>query len=179
MSFKQCLQAADRLAEKFESCFCALFCESLLVTNLFLCDVFQVWDLDKIDASDSFDVTVYECPIDTVVCAPDKRLVFVKNYNKGYQYVDIFGIDIWNISTGNSATFLPVGRYGKLIQMEVSKNSSSSSSSWLVRVIAVVKRALVYQMYDSIVGLIYRCDSDPTSATYRLSSDAKVFSASR
>lgn len=80
----------------------------------------KVWDLDKVDMTDALDVTVYECPIDTMVCCPDRRLVFVKNYNKGYQNVDSFGIDTWNISTGNIVTFLPLGRYGKLIQMEVS-----------------------------------------------------------
>lgn len=83
-------------------------------------------------------MTVYECPIDTIVCAPERRLVFVKNYNKGYQYVDIFGIDIWNVSTGSTATFLPVGRYGKLIQMEVSNvvaacsDVASSSAYYIV-----------------------------------------------
>ena len=95
--------------------YCLLSVDCMLVCV----DVFKLWDLDKIDISDAMDMTVYECPIDTMVRVPDRRIVFVKNYNKGYQYVDSFGIDIWNVSTGNSMTFLPPGRYGKLIQMEV------------------------------------------------------------
>lgn len=78
-----------------------------------------MWDLDKIDVIDALDVTVYECPIDTMVCSNERRLIFVKNYSKGYQHVDSFGLDIWNMNTGSNVTFLPLARYGKLIQMEV------------------------------------------------------------
>jgi len=80
----------------------------------------QVWDLDKVDVADVVDVAVYECPIDSMVCAAERQLIFVKTSSKALQYVDSFGIDIWNASCGKSITFLPFGRYGKLLQMEVS-----------------------------------------------------------
>jgi len=80
----------------------------------------EVWDLDKINVTDVDDVTLYECPVDSMVCSTQQRLVFVKTASKGLQYVDSFGIDIWNASSGKITPFLPFGRYGKLLQMEVS-----------------------------------------------------------
>jgi len=82
-----------------------------------------VWDLDKVNVADVADAAVYECPVDSMVCSTERRLVFVKTSSKGLQYVDSFGIDIWNASSGISIPFLPFGRYGKLLQMEVGKNS--------------------------------------------------------
>jgi len=79
----------------------------------------QVWDLDKVDVTDVSDDAVYECPVDSMVCVTDRRLVFVKTASKGLQYVDSFGIDIWNASSGKMTPFLAFGRYGKLLQMEV------------------------------------------------------------
>jgi len=67
------------------------------------------------------DAEVYECPVDSMVCSAKRRLVFVKTSSKGLQFVDSFGIDIWNVSSGNSVPFLAFGRYGKLLQMEVSQ----------------------------------------------------------
>ena len=37
----------------------------------------------------------------------------------GYKFLDCFGIDIWNISTGSCQCYLPFGQYGQLLQMEV------------------------------------------------------------
>jgi len=68
---------------------------------------------------DAVDAAVYECPVDSMVCCSQRRLVFVKTASKGLQYVDSFGIDIWNASSGSSIRFLAFGRYGKLLQMEV------------------------------------------------------------
>jgi len=68
------------------------------------------------------DAAVYEFPVDSMVCSTQRRLVFVKTSSKGLQYVDSFGIDIWNASSGKSIPFLTFGRYGKLLQMEVSLN---------------------------------------------------------
>jgi len=82
----------------------------------------EVWDLDKVDVSDVVDAPVYKCPVDSMVCANDRQLVFVKTSSKGLRYVDSFGIDIWNASSGKSIPFLPFGRYGKLLQMEVSQH---------------------------------------------------------
>jgi len=78
-----------------------------------------VWDLDKLDVSNIVDELVYECPVDTMVCSTQRRLVFVKSASKGLQYVDSFGLDVWNVNSGKSAHFLMFGRYGKLLQMEV------------------------------------------------------------
>jgi len=74
------------------------------------------------DIADVLDAPVYECPVDSMVYSTQRRLVFVKTSNKGLQYVDSFGIDIWNASSGKSIPFLAFGRYGKLLQMEVSRN---------------------------------------------------------
>jgi len=70
--------------------------------------------------TDEVDASVYECPIDSMVSCSQRRLVFVKTSSKGLQYVDSFGIDVWNASSGKSVCFLPFGRYGKLLQMDVS-----------------------------------------------------------
>jgi len=70
--------------------------------------------------ADVVDAAVYQCPVDSMVCSTERRLVFVKTSSKSLQYVDSFGIDIWNASSGKSFPFLPFGRYGKLLQMEVS-----------------------------------------------------------
>ena len=88
----------------------------------------KVWDLNKIKVKDAIDVRVYECPVDTVCCAPGVRTAFVKSgyslsSTKGYQYLDSFGIDMWNVGTGNCEPFLPFNRYGKLLQMEVSPDA--------------------------------------------------------
>ena len=80
----------------------------------------QVWDLDKVDTADVLDSVLYECPVENMVCSTHRRLVFVKTSIKGLQYVDSFGIDIWNASSGKTVPFLTFGRYGKLLQMEVS-----------------------------------------------------------
>ena len=72
------------------------------------------------DMADAVDAAVYECPVDSMVCSRQRCLVFVKTSSKGLQYVDSFGIDIWNASSGKSVPFLTFGRYGKLLQMEVS-----------------------------------------------------------
>jgi len=69
--------------------------------------------------ADVVDTVVYECPVDSMVCSSQRRLIFVKTSSKGLQYVDSFGIDIWNASSGKNIPFLTFGRYGKLLQMEV------------------------------------------------------------
>lgn len=81
--------------------------------------LWQLWDLDKMGMADAVDALVYECPVDSMVCCTQRRLVFVKTAGKGLQYVDSFGIDVWNASSGNSVPFLAFGRYGKFLQMEV------------------------------------------------------------
>lgn len=88
----------------------------------------KVWDLDKVNVKDALEATVYECPVDTVCCASDVRVAFVKSWyglssTKGYQYLDSFGIDMWNLGTGNCESFLPFNRYGKLLQIEVSSDA--------------------------------------------------------
>ena len=88
--------------------------------SLYVClCVVKVWDLDKTDVADVQDAPVYDCPVDNMICSTQRRLVFVKTYSKALQYVDSFGIDIWNASSGKNVSFLPFGRYGKLLQMEV------------------------------------------------------------
>ena len=89
-----------------------------------MCVFVKVWDLDKVYVADTVDVVVYECPVDIMVSSTQRRLVFVKTSAKGLQYVDSFGIDIWNASSGRNISFLTFGRYGKLLQMEVSSGSA-------------------------------------------------------
>jgi len=76
--------------------------------------------MDKMHVADAVDAVVYECPVDSMVCSTQRRLVFVKTSSKSLQFVDSFGIDVWNASSGKSIRYLPFGRYGKLLQMEVS-----------------------------------------------------------
>ena len=77
--------------------------------------------MDKADAANVPDTdSVYECPVDSLAVCTDRRLVFVKTASKALQYVDSFGIDVWNASSGSCVPFLPFGRYGKLLQMEAS-----------------------------------------------------------
>lgn len=86
----------------------------------------KVWDLDQAQKSVKQTTKIYESPVDCVACAPKKGLIFVKNYyglassNKGYKYIDSFGIDVWNLSTGTCQAFLPFHKYGKLLCMTVS-----------------------------------------------------------
>ena len=99
--------------------------QNLIATASTIHTAINVWDLNKIGIKDALDAPVYECPVDTIVSAPEVRIAFVKNYYglssaKGYQYLDSFGIDMWNISTGKKETFLPFGRYGKLLKIDVS-----------------------------------------------------------
>ena len=73
---------------------------------------------------------MYEGPVDCVAVATDVRLVFVKNHfslassNRSYRYVDSFGVDVWNISTGTCYPVLPFDKYGRLLQLAVSPDAS-------------------------------------------------------
>ena len=64
-----------------------------------------------------------------ISCASAHRLVFVKIYHGlaakvGYKFIDYFGVDVWNMSTGQSQSCLPMGKYGQLLDMIVSPDGS-------------------------------------------------------
>ena len=89
---------------------------------------FQVWDLDRLRrGTETTQFRIYENPVNLATCSADKRVLFVKQYyplnsGRSYHYVDCFGIDAWNLSTGNSIQYLPFGQYGRLIQMQTSRD---------------------------------------------------------
>lgn len=76
----------------------------------------RVLDLDKLESTDAPKLKVYENPVDCITTSYLCRLAFVKRYYgltssfKGYKYLNNFGIDIWNIATGNWVTLLPFNR---------------------------------------------------------------------
>ncbi len=41
---------------------------------------------------------------------------------QGYRYMQYFGIDVWNLSTGTSKEILPFAHYGQLLQMDTSSD---------------------------------------------------------
>ena len=38
----------------------------------------------------------------------------------GYKFIDYFGLDVWNMSTGFSTPLLPYGNYGQMEQLAAS-----------------------------------------------------------
>ena len=109
----------------------------------------RVWDLDGVEETRAPCPRVYEGPIDCVECAGNRRLVYVKNHyglssQKGYKYMGSFGVDVWNVATGTCQEFLPFGKYGKLIQMEVSTDGGrmalllNAVNDWYVALIDLV-----------------------------------------
>ena len=101
---------------------------NLVATGSTIHTAVRVWNLDRAQRGGAItpDLRVYECPVDLVACANACRLVFVKSYyglasgTRGYKFVDSFGVDVWNVATGACRQFLAFGKYGKLLQMDVS-----------------------------------------------------------
>ena len=84
-----------------------------------------MWDLDKLQNNTEAALKVYENPVDMVATTPGDRVAYIKKYyglssGKGYKYLDSFGIDVWNLCTGQCETLLQFERYGRLLQMAVS-----------------------------------------------------------
>ena len=97
----------------------------LVVTGSQIHTAIKVWDLEHIYSCSGKQIEVYENPIDMVACSQAHRLVFIKRYHglmsqAGFKFINSFGIDVWNMSTGHSAPFLPFSNYGRLAQFEVS-----------------------------------------------------------
>lgn len=87
----------------------------------------NIWDLGKVDLKETVNIVVYEGPVDMITCAYKVRLAYVRKVvttNKTYKYLDSFGIDVWNISTGHKETFLNFDCYGKLEKLEVSPSGN-------------------------------------------------------
>ncbi len=100
---------------------------NLVATSSAIHTAIKVWNLDRIQSGEEGFLQKYGNPIDMVACVPEKRLVFVKHYYgyssmRGYKYHDNFGLDVWNMSTGNRRNFLSFDAYGVLLQMEVSRD---------------------------------------------------------
>ena len=74
---------------------------NLVATASTLHTAIKIWDLDKIYVTKATQLNVYTNPIDTLACCQTHRLLFVKKYHRqNYKFMDYFGIDVWNISTG-------------------------------------------------------------------------------
>ena len=85
----------------------------------------KVYDLDKLKETEVPSVHVYNNPVDCIAVSAQKKLAFVKTYrrlntHRGYHFTEYFGIDVWNLSTNNWHHYLPWGKYGQLMQIEVS-----------------------------------------------------------
>lgn len=99
---------------------------NLVATGSTIHTAIKVWNLDRAQMQEIQMAKVYESPVDCVACAPKNGLIFVKNYyglsssNKGYQFINNFGIDVWNLATGQCRPFLNFRKYGKLLKMTVS-----------------------------------------------------------
>ena len=64
-------------------------------------------------------------PVDYVELVAFQAIAFIKTYRRlssrnGYQFIEYFGIDAWNLSTNQRSTFLPFNKYGQLVQMRAS-----------------------------------------------------------
>lgn len=71
---------------------------------------------------------VYDGPVDCLTVASSARLVFVRRQvslstHAGYKYADWCGIDLWDVSAAKSATVLPFGRYGRLLQVDTTPDA--------------------------------------------------------
>ena len=104
------------------------FGKPMVAASSFIQAAVKIWDLSKTQDNEASPLTVYECPVNQVASAPDRRLLFVKNgrslyRSDGYKLIDHFGIDVWNLSTGKSKVCLPFHQYGRLLQMEVSRTA--------------------------------------------------------
>ncbi len=88
--------------------------------------IIKLWDLDKLqDMDKSQNIHVYNNPVDCVTMVPQLKLAYLKTYRclnskRGYQFLDYFGLDVWNLSTNNWQHYLPFGKYGQLIQLHAS-----------------------------------------------------------
>ena len=85
----------------------------------------KVYDLDKLKETEVPSVHVYNNPVDCIAVSSQKKLAFVKTYrrlntHRGYHFTEYFGIDVWNLATNNWQHYLPWGKYGQLIQIQVS-----------------------------------------------------------
>ena len=88
----------------------------------------KVWDFDdRTQCAGAAQLRIYENPVDMVTGSHVDQCVYVKQYYglvnaNAYHYLDSFGIDVWNMNTGNCLTYLPFGQYGTLEQMSISAN---------------------------------------------------------
>ena len=74
---------------------------NLIATASTLHTAIKTWDLDKIYNAKDTQLKVDTNPIDTLAVSHPQRLMFVKKYHRqNYKYMDYFGLDVWNISTG-------------------------------------------------------------------------------
>ena len=102
---------------------------NLVATGSNLETAIKIWNLDNLKLKSSMLMHVYNNPVDMIAIAGMKHLVFVKTYYPfhskwGYKYFENFGIDIWDLQFGTRGHYLPFGKYGILLQMEVSDDAS-------------------------------------------------------
>jgi len=96
---------------------------NLVATGSTINTAIRVLDLDKAQTVDAPELKVYENPVDCVACARNTRLAFIKSYyglsssTEGYKYMNYFGVDIWNVSTGTWHQFLPFNRLLKYFKV--------------------------------------------------------------
>ena len=87
--------------------------------------VIKVWNFDDTTpCAGAAQLHIYENPVDMMVGSHVDQCVYIKQYyglvnSNAYHYLDSFGIDVWNMNTGNCLTYLPFGQYGTLEQMSV------------------------------------------------------------
>lgn len=85
----------------------------------------NIWDLRKVNIIEASNIVNYEGTIDIITPIPKSRLFVVKRTvpnNKSYKFMDSFGLDIWNLTTGHKETFLKFNSYGKLLKVDVSQD---------------------------------------------------------
>lgn len=102
--------------------------KNLVVTGSQGNTAIKVWDFDNsTECAGAAQLRIYENPVDMMKGSPVDQCVYIKQYYglvnaNAYHYLDSFGIDVWNMNTGNCLTYLPFGQYGTLEQMSISPN---------------------------------------------------------
>ena len=79
------------------------------------------------EAEDGPGFRVYDNAVEVMAGCPADLCLYVQHYvglasASGYRFFDSFGIDVWNLSTGQCRPYLPFAQYGKLLLMEVSRD---------------------------------------------------------
>lgn len=155
------LQSHTRLAGSEEDMFLLLVSPSgdIVATASRKETSIKLWDIYKLQETVSPSIHVYSNPVDVVHVVREVKLAFIKVYRpltsrRGYQYLDFFGIDVWNLTTNHRQAFLQFSRYGQLRQMTTSLDGkffillTETRNTSQIFIIDIAKGKLVAQVHQ-------------------------------